>query len=113
MKEDEKKEDDNINNFWPVFGREKEANKTSTFWTKGAPLDLDEDDMIIESELSRIGKKKKNIKNYFYKLFGDYLCYYKNEDDEDPKGYIKLNKDTVLERKDLKGSKETYFYIEF
>ena len=75
--------------------------------------DIDTDDILIEGVLSRIGKKKRLVKNYHYKVIGDYLCYYKLPKDEDYKAYIKLTKEVVLEKKFLKGKNEDFYYLEF
>ncbi|KRX05544.1 hypothetical protein PPERSA_12722 [Pseudocohnilembus persalinus] len=76
--QEEIKED--INAFWPVFGRETSHGKQTSFWQKDPQDDLDEEEWDMEGTLSRIGRKQKDVKNYYYKLCGDYLCYYVNKE---------------------------------
>jgi hypothetical protein len=53
----------------------------------------------FEGYLNRIGRKQKIVKQYYYKLFGNFLCYFLKKEDEEYKGYIKLTKDVLLEKK--------------
>lgn len=53
------------------------------------------------------------MKCYYYKLYGNYLCYFLKEDDLKYKGYIKLHRDVLLEKKQLISKKENIFYLEF
>ena len=110
-----KSEGEDLTKFWPVFGRENDQKKQTSFWSKGETIEVDslDDEPDFEGLLSRIGRKEKLVKNYYYKLFGNFLVYYINENDNEYKGYIKLNKDVLLEKKQLKGNNEFYYYLEF
>ena len=62
-------------------------------------LDTLDEEPDMEGPLNRIGRKLKNVKSYYYRLFGNYLCYYIKPSDEEYKGYLKLTKDVLLEKK--------------
>jgi hypothetical protein len=53
----------------------------------------------MEGILYRIGRKNMAVKTYYYKLYGRFLVYFLKENDEEYKGYLKITKDVLLERK--------------
>ena len=44
-------------------------------------IDLSELSLSYEGYLSRIGRKTKVVKNYYYKLFGNFHFFFLKEDD--------------------------------
>ena len=95
---------------WPVFGKplnEEEKYKES-FWQKDKTLISMDYDVLISGKLSRVAKKTKLVKIYFYYLQGQYLCYKEKPTDKTIKGYIKLGPHIRTERKFFKGKKEVF-----
>lgn len=64
--------------------------------------------------MKRISRQKsdKKIKIYLYKLLGPFLCYYERPIDLICKGYIKLDKKTLISKGCYKGNIENVFYID-
>ncbi|CAD8153269.1 unnamed protein product [Paramecium pentaurelia] len=80
---------------WPLF-KIKNDPLTKQFWDRRTNKDLEKnwvfEDYIFASNMLRIGKKKKIVKGYFYRLTSSgLLMYYKKESDTLPKGFIQLD----------------------
>lgn len=103
-----------INYLWPIYGRESKMEKLGSFWHKDVTTlpSAKYDKLHFSGVLSRVGKKKKIVKNYFYQLFGSYLCYFKKPTDKTIKGYVKLNLNIKLDKKNFVGKKDDFYFIE-
>lgn len=74
------------------------------------------DEYLFKSIMLRIGRKKKNVKGYFYRIthFG-LLMYFKKESDNNPKGYLQLgilNRVTLTLQKTKRNIQIPVLYIE-
>lgn len=99
-----------LNAMWPIFGREElelELEDAGSFWEKDIAAFLSQklNSYQYYGILSRVGKKNKVVKKYFYYLYNNYLCYCKNSMNRQIKGYIKLSLKVKLDQRYCKGHK--------
>ncbi|CAD8165430.1 unnamed protein product [Paramecium pentaurelia] len=80
---------------WPFFRVSTDAS-IKHFWNRKTQQDMKKkwqyDNYAFQNIMLRIGRKKKNVKGYYFKLtYSGMLMYFKKESDNYPKGYLELS----------------------
>ncbi|CAD8058304.1 unnamed protein product [Paramecium sonneborni] len=104
---------------WPFF-RVKRDEIVKQFWNRRTQQDHNKnwnsEKYLFEGIMLRIGRKKKSIKGYYFKLtYSGMLMYFKKEADKDPKGYVQLSMDSrviISYQKTKKGLNVPVLYLE-
>ncbi|CAD8121934.1 unnamed protein product [Paramecium sonneborni] len=80
---------------WPFFKVFEDAS-IKHFWNRRTQQDMKKnwqfENYAFQNIMLRIGRKKKNVKGYYFKLtYSGLLMYFKKESDNYPKGYLELS----------------------
>ncbi|CAD8143523.1 unnamed protein product [Paramecium octaurelia] len=104
---------------WPFF-RVKKDETVKQFWNRRTQQDhhrnWNSEGYLFEGIMLRIGRKKKSVKGYYFKLtYSGMLMYFKKESDKEPKGYLQLSMQSrviISYQKTKKGLNVPVLYIE-
>ncbi|CAD8141244.1 unnamed protein product [Paramecium octaurelia] len=104
---------------WPFF-RVKKDETIKQFWDRRSQQDhnrnWNSEDSLFEGNMLRIGRKKKTVKGYYFRLAqSGMLMYFKKESDTEPKGFVQLSMDNrviISYQKTKKGLNVPVLYLE-